>query len=235
LIVDTGMKILGLGVTGSSIIVVGEGKAVTWDIPAGHRASVVRANINDSLRTTVLSYSTPEPHTPEPYTPKSNTSGATPLEPCISISPDSNYIAIAWQPVGSSRGLNIYDTSTGECLTGAATQGLRPWFTTNGPKVWCESATDRVEGWLVVKDGESNSTKLEPQVGTAHPPGGFPWRSSGGYEVTSDWWVLAPSGKRLLWLPPPWRSLEKHRRWGGKILGLLHRGLAEAVILVLDK
>ena len=230
LIVDSAMKILGLGVTGSSIIVVDEGKVVTWDLPTGCRTSVARANINDSLRTTMLSYSTPEPHTPEPNAP-----GATPLEPCISISPNSHYIAIARQPVGNSTGLNIYDTSTGDYLTGVATQGLRPWFTPDGREVWCELTTGRVEGWSVVKDDESNSTKPEPQRGTAHPPGGFPWRSPSDYGVTSDWWVLAPSGKRLLWLPPSWRSLEGQRRWGGKIFGLLHRGLAEAVILMLDK
>jgi len=72
------------------------------------------------------------------------------------------------------------------------------------------------------------------KIGMDHPPEGFPWRSSCGYQVTGDWWVLGPGGKRLLMLPPPWQSFAVRRVWKGQFLALLHGGLSEAVILNLN-
>ena len=221
LTVDTGMEILGLRVTESTVCVVGEGKVVTWDIPTEDRALGARANINDSARTTMFNYS-PHPHPP--------------LVPYISISPDSNRIASVWDKTGGSESLNIYDVSTGKRLTGTTTtnQGFMPWFTPDGREVWCTEGHS-VEGWTITEDGESGLTKLEPLGPTAHPSGGFPWKSSRDYKITDSGWVLNSSGKRLLWLPNHWRSDEMYRMWSGRVLGLLHRGLPEAVILELDE
>ena len=77
---------------------------------------------------------------------------------------------------------------------------------------------------------------LEPSGGSvdpAHPPAGYPWGSSHGYQVTKDWWVRGPDGKRLLMLPPHWQSDAVRRVWKGQFLALLHRGLSEPVILEL--
>ena len=35
LTIDTGMEVLGLRMTGSTIVVLGAGKVVTWNLPAG--------------------------------------------------------------------------------------------------------------------------------------------------------------------------------------------------------
>ena len=72
------------------------------------------------------------------------------------------------------------------------------------------------------------------EVDIEHPPEGYPWGSSRGYQVASDWWILGLDGKRLLMLPPPWQSQDAVRQvWKGQFLALLHVGLSEPVILEL--
>jgi WD40 repeat protein len=221
LIVDTGMNILGLGITETTVLAVGGGKIVTWNLPATDRPTVAEVVINDRVRTTTFEYSAP---------------GVTPSGPCTSISPDSNRMAIAWRPLAGSNYLNIYDLTTGECLTGIATGGIGPWLAPDGCEVWC-TVNDSPAGWSISRDEDSNLTELEPLGVTTRPPAGFPWRSSGGYAITDDWWILSPSGRRLLLLPKFWRLPPEQlsRKWVGRFLGLLHRELPEAVILELDE
>jgi len=216
LIVNTGMEITGLRVTHNTVVIVGEGRVVTWNLPAGDCAFSARVNIHESVRATAFDYS------------------ATHLTRLMlqntSISPGFDRVAIAGygpDPLG------IYDVSTGERLACTATQGLMPWFTPDGREVWCMG--HNVEGWKIVKDSEFGVTKLEPLGPTTYPSGGIPCRSSRGYRVTDDWWVVSPSGKRLLWLPHDWRSDEMRRRWSGRYLGLLHGELPEPVILEFDE
>ena len=215
LVVNTGMKILGLRVTRSTIVVVGKGKVISWNLPVESCTLNARVDIDDSVCTTITSCS------PLPG----------PVLPCTSISPNLNYISTVHQ------GLHIYSVSTGEYLTGTTTpnQGYTPWFTQDECEIWCDIYGEGARGWSIIKDKESSSTKLEPLGSTVHPSGGFPWQSSCNHEVTSDGWVLSPSGKQLLWLPSQWRIKEIHRMWGGQFLGLLYSELPEAVILELDK
>jgi hypothetical protein len=217
LTVDTDMKVLGLRATGSAIVVIGEGKVVTWNIPAWDCAPDVRANINDCVRTAVFDYSPP----PHPT-----------LVPHASISPDFKHVAVTWNTRRKSHDLNVYDVSTGRCLTGATTWWATPWTTPSRREVLDGFSADR---WRVAEDNESDLTKLEPPRPTAHASGGSPWRSSRGYEVRPNGWILSPSGKRLFWLPHHWRSGETYRTWGGRYLGLLHRELPAAVILEFDE
>ena len=217
LIVDTGTKVLGLGVNGSTVVIVGEGKVVTWNLPAGDRSLCARANISDSVQTTMFDYSGPLPRQLVPYT---------------SISRAFNHFAATGDTVGESEGLNLYDIPTGKCLTGTVTRGHMPWFAPDGREVWCTDGYS-AKGWTITEDSGSGFTKLERLGPTTHPSGGFPWRSSRDYIVTHDGWVLNPSRKRLLWLPHGWRSDEKYRTWGGRFLGLLHRELPEIIILEL--
>ena len=221
LIVDTGMKILGLRMTGSTIVVVGGGKVVTWSIPAEDWAFNIKANIIDSILTTIFDYSPPV---------------FTILVPSTSISPDFNRIAVAGCTVEDSEGLNVYDVSTGKCVAETEIQGYMraPWFTPDGCEVWCMGDFS-TRGWTIVEESESDLTRLEPVELTAHPSGGFPWESSHGYTIMDDGWVLDSSGKRLLWLPHHWRSDETDRTWSGRFLGLLRCELPEAVILELDE
>jgi len=217
LIIDAGMGIIGLRVTWDTVVVVGgEGKVITWTMPTGDCTFNAQVNIDESVRATTFDYSGPH------YTRM--------MLPNASISP--SFDRVVAKSYGSDD-LSIYDMSTRECLASTATGGWIPWFTPDGHEVWCVGYN--VEGWSIVKDSESGVTKLEPLGLTTYPSGGVPCRSSRGYRVTDDWWVVSPSGKRLLWLPHDWRSSETSRRWSGRFLGLLHHELPEAVILELDE
>ena len=217
LIIDTGMEIYGLGVAGNNIVVVGNEKSVTWDLPPGDHVLDARVNVNDSVRTTIFDH------------PLSRG-----LSPLVSISPDLKYIAVVERQEWLDSSLNIYDVATGECLASAESPKLHmPWFTPDGREVWCSGFYgDLPTGWAIVRDSESSFHKLEELEPTQHPQGGYPWESSHNCQVTDDGWILGSSEKRLLWLPPHWRSGDQTSRvWDGRYLGFLHPGLPEVVVL----
>jgi len=215
LVVDTGMEICGLGVTGNTVIVIGYGKIVTWDLPTGNHALGVRANIHDSVRTVVFNHSAPPP---------------TKLH-SASISPDFNYIVITREASG---GLDIYDISTGKHLVGVtASYGHIPWFTQDGCEVW-SARLFPAEGWNIIKDGQSGVIGLERLLGVC-PPGRYPWRSSHGHNITNDGWIFNSRKKRVMWLPHYWRKYGRHWIWDGRFLALLDPGLPEPVIFELDE
>ena len=216
LVIDADMGILGLGLTQSTVVVIAEGEVVTWNLPAEDRVLRTRVDINDSVRTTAIDYST-----------RSHDSDVVVVAPHTSMSPDFNYVAITHDKSGGYMALNIYDVSTGKCLTGTRTDAEIPWFSPDGREVWCLGSSS-VERWRIVEDADSGLTKLEPLEPTADLPG-CPWKSPRGYRVRREW-VLDSSGKRLLWLPRRWRS-DCWRKWGGRFLGLLHTELSDAVIL----
>ena len=220
LIIDTGMKVHGLRVGGSTIVVVGEGKIITWDLPPANRILNSKANVDDSIRIT------PFDHPPfQPFTPR----------PTASVSPDLRRIAVVEGLGRTDSCLHLYDVPTGQRLA-FIPMGSEPspWFTTDGRQVWCVADSGESELWEIVEDSEPSGIGLEHQISTTHPPDGFPWRPSRGYSVTDGWWVLSSSGKRLLWLPPHWRSEGWNRMWGGQFLALLDRELPEPVILELE-
>ena len=211
LAVDTDMGVVCLGMTGSTLVVVGEEKIGTWDLPGGDCA--FDASINDGVRTTTLYHNRDAP-----------TRG--------SISTDFSRIAVLSGPAYRTY-LKIYDISTGRRLTSA--QAAYAWwagFTPNGREVWTASGDDLDKtGWKIVEDSRSGPIKLELRNGIVCPSGAFPWESRCGYEVTGDGWVLSAAQKRLLWLPHRWRSYWDHRMWSGRFLGLLQSELSEIVIL----
>ena len=207
LTIDANMEIYGLGVIGNTVVVIGHRKVTTWDLPAGYYVPGVRVGPEDSSRTIEL-------NDPSHYPPF-----------CASISPDSGYIALS-----DAVSLYIYRGSTGELLWKESTWGEVPWFSPDGRDVWRVGFRGRVEVWGV-SDGRKVS---QPPVDTEQPPEGFPWRSSLGYRVTNDWWIIDPDGKRLMLLPPPWQSSPVERVWKGRFLALLHSGRSEIVILELE-
>jgi hypothetical protein len=92
---------------------------------------------------------------------------------------------------------------------------------------------DEVDVWRV--GGKEDMLEyLGHTVDPEHPPEGCPWASSHGYQVTDDWWILGPDGKRLLMLPPLWQFKAMQHVWKGQFLALLHGGLSEPVILELE-
>ena len=129
LAVDTDMDVVCLGITRSTLIVVGK-KIITWDLPGGN--CTFNASINDSVRTTIL-----------------HLSGCTPTHG--SISPDFSRIAVLIGPLNLMH-LQIYDMSTGRCLTSARAACEPDWveFTRDGHEVWTTS-----KGWKIVEDSRS--------------------------------------------------------------------------------
>ena len=95
-----------LGVTGSTLIAVGDGKVAAWTIPTGDHVFDARMNINDSIRITILD---------QPGLPSGDLFGF------VSMSPGPNRIAIL-EGFRNPGYLRIYDMSTGGYL-GASERG----------------------------------------------------------------------------------------------------------------
>ena len=214
-VIDAGEDIYGIGITGSAIVVVCVGKVVTWDLPAGDDALNVGMNIDDSVQTNIdqrlMCIDSDQPH--------------------ISVSPDFNHIAIKQH----SLELCIFNLRAKELLAYVDSREVVPGFTLDGHIVWCAGYRGDLDRWRVTEDGTPQVTKLESLGSTDDPPEGFPWRSSHGYQVTGDGWILSSRGKRLLWLPHHWRSQGSFRKmWRGKFLALLHAELSEPVVLELE-
>ena len=207
LVVDTDMGVVCLGMTGNSLIVVGN-RIITWDLPGGDFA--FNASINDSVRTTIL-----------------HLHGCTPTYG--SISPDFSRIAVQIEPLPNLMYLQIYDMSTGRCLTSARAACEPDWveFTRDGHEVWTTS-----KGWKIVEDSGSGLIRLEPRDEILRPSGVLPpWELRWGHEVTGDGWVLSATGERLLWFPHRWRLQARRTAWSGRFFVLLQSELSDIVIL----
>ena len=137
LAIDTDMGVVCLGMTGSALIIVGEEKVVTWDLPDGDCA--FNASINDSIRTTILH------HSPGKFEH-------------MSISPDFSRIAVLSETRSCRTRLQIKDMSTGRCLTSDGVP-CTPWvgFTRDGGEVWTA-----FNGWKIVEDSGSGPIRLKP-------------------------------------------------------------------------
>ena len=213
LIIDTGIWIRGLGVTASTVMVVGDEKIITWDLPAGDCVLDAKANIHDSIRTIVFNH------------PASSSGWLY----HASISPNFDYVITI--RVSDYKILDVYDVSTGKHLVSTTSEGgYKPWFTRDGREVWSSR-----EGWKIVKDGKSDTIGLEPLGPNAKPSGGYPWQSSHGHDITDDGWILDSRRKRVMWLPHRWRIGERLQIWDGRFFGLLDGYLSEPVILELDE
>ena len=215
LTIDVGMEVYGVRVTGGSIVIIGDCKVVAWNLPTGSCVPGLRVGPEDSSWTTNLSS-------------QQDCSGII----HASASPDCDHVAFIMEnPINN---LCVYSVSTGELLSDhlLVTREIMSWFDQGGYNVWC--AKDQYSADTCRVGGVDT---LELQVHTAglkHPLPRYPCGSSHGYQVTDDWWVLGPDGRRLLMLPPPWASDLVCWMWKGQYLVLLYRGLSEPVILDLN-
>ena len=219
LIINVGMGVYGLRMGENTIVIVGEGKVITWNLPAGDCTPNLQVNINESVQTTTFN------HPPISCSQRG---------PAISVSPNLCHIAIVEIKKGEidSSHLHLYDVTTGQCLGSVPiSSGNTPWFTLDGGEVWCVTIYNTADRWKIVKGGGSTINQLEHVGSITHPPDGFPWNPSDGYEVMYDRWVFNPSRKLLLWFPPNWQLFGCYRVWAGQFLALLHNGLPEALIL----
>jgi hypothetical protein len=220
LVIDTGIGVLCLRVTGSTVVVAGGGKAAAWKLPADNLSLKARANIDDAIRTTTFDHPGRSSDLLETQASES------------AISPTLDRIATIVYPELAPAELNLYDASTGKHLTSTLPNAFtsKLHFSQDGREIW--PASPKVcNGWKIVEDSKSGVTELEPLSPTARPSLVYPWQSSRGCEVREDGWVLGPTQKRLLWLPPRWRSHDSNRAWNGRFLGIGHGELSEVVIL----
>jgi len=217
LTIDAGMKVYGLRIFGDTVVVEGSYEFVTWKLPEGESVFGIALSAKDSVSTIAFEMM------------RSMELQST------SISPDLLQVATRGADFGVSQApqLFIYDVPTGGVLAKIPMPGDMVWFSQDGNQVWCDGGAGEEEGWQVVKSDGSMKVSLDP-LPIGNPPEEYPWRSSRGYAVTDDGWVLSFEGKRLFWLPPDWRSQEKGTRvWSGQYLVLLHNTLPKPVILKL--
>ncbi|KAF9643298.1 YVTN repeat-like/Quino protein amine dehydrogenase [Thelephora ganbajun] len=221
--IDAGMAVSAVGVAGRVVVVVcvGWGKIFTWNLPAGNDVLNPRATLKDSVLTTVLGCP------PTPFGKKRP----------ISVSPDLRRIAMA-VPYENDRNhqefFHLYDVATGNLLASElVSRQFDIIFTPDGREVWSVAHTNHLSGWKIIEDSESNFIRLEHRQ--PESADWSPWRSSRDYQVTDEGWVLNPSGKQHLWLPPSWRLVPRNRRWSGRFLMLLDSKLPEPVILELEE
>ena len=213
LTVHTDTEIYGLRVTENTVVVEEWDRFVVWKLPVGEDAV---ARPEDCVMTK-----------PSEFQRLSRPQSA-------SFSPDCLWTAVRGT-VGDMgvRSLSIHDVSTGTLLAWTFAAGDMAWFSRNGSQVWCDGEVGKEQGWQVLTGNATAEVRLNP-LPIGNPPEGYPWQSSRGCTVTDDWWVLDPQGKRLLWLPPCWRSHDRRTRvWSGPYLVLLHNSLPRPVILKL--
>ena len=219
LTIDTGMEVYGLRVFGDTVVVEGRMEFVTWILPVGDSVPGAVTSVESSIRRTTV-------RTPRRMQPQS-----------ASISPDFLLIAARGSVcrVTDAAPLSVRKVSTGEALAMIPAAGDMTWFSQDGSQTWCDGEVGEEQGWRVLKDNGSTQAILDP-LPIGNPPEGYPWRSSRGFTVTDDGWILGPGGERLLWLPPRWMSYERRTRvWSGSYLALLNSTLTEPVILKLEQ
>ena len=212
LTIDTSIEVYGLRAVNNTIVVIGGEKAITWNLPGGNSHPTARMTIEDSTRT--INFRDADHST---------------RAIAASISIDFQYIALSWHD-DKENFLDVYCTSTGRNLCVETEWKVALWFAPDGHNIWCadengaevititQDALDYNETWADIEDGSC------------------PWGPSRGYGVTDDGWILGGGGKRLLMLPPLWRSPRSGDQvWNGQFLALLHGGLPEPVILELEQ
>jgi hypothetical protein len=225
LIIDMDTEVYATRVIENTAFIFSNAKISTWNIPIRGGDGDHRADVSNSMFTTSLKVSD-RPNSPY-------------LDPgwyddpeiiAASISPDAQYIAV----LGKNH-LETYDMATGNHLHFNWLWRAPPvWFIPDGNESWYIYTRYRIERMAVGNDGEYHLTEVEDEQLTRNLPRRYPWKSTLGYEVTGDGWILSPNGRHLLWLPYHWQLDEESRKWDGCYLALSHGGLPEPVILDLQ-
>ena len=220
LTIATSMGVYGLRIIKDSIVVIGDRKAITWNLPGGNVFPDGRMDVEDSIQTVNFG----------------GGGGRFINESTIaaSMSLDFHYIAILRNFVTGGL-LHLHDASRGQWLACAVVEewGRPLWFTPDGIKICYALCGKGVEVVTITCDSLPGDPIMIPPTDIEAESWGCPWGTSSGYQVTDDGWVLGADRKRLLMLPPPWQSYTEKRVWNGRFLALLHGTLSEPVILEL--
>ena len=208
--IDAGMEVYGLRAFGKTIAVIGQEKLIAWDLPGGAVLPGARMGVEESVRTITLN----------------------PIEPrwpviAASASLDFGYVALVYD---GAHVMDVYNTIRQDRLRYSVSSGAL-WFLPQGNDI----------GFVSYGKGEAQIINFLNDQEDRIPIGdieygqwGCPYGSSSGYRITDDGWIITPSRKRLLMLPPHWHPEMIRRVWNGKFLALLHGALPEAVILELE-
>lgn len=183
MVIDTGTRICGLRITEDEVIIVGDGKVVTWGLPARNCAFNKKKDAYNSVQTTQF-----EPSAPIEQLP-------------ASISLNLKYVAFGDTQNFPER-LYIYSRHSGKKLAATVSDGGLPGFIPSGCKVWCSTVDGGVNQWEIIEENESDAVRLEQQGKYIEPQSGFPWHSSYEYQVTDNGWILCSNGKGLVATPP---------------------------------
>jgi WD40 repeat protein len=210
LTIDTSIPVYGLRPIGNAIVVVGDEKFIVWNLPGGNFVPDARMNIGDSALATGF---------------RKRDSG---IVTAASISLDFQYIALGGVGEGNLW-LDVYCTSTGQKFRSTAAVH-KLGFAPGERDIWCY-CSEEVHAFTITQHSLDYTRTV---AGVDYGSWGCPWGSSDGYEVTDNGWILGVGGKRLLLLPPLWRSGPDDRVWNGKFLVLLHPTLHEPVVLELE-
>jgi len=211
LTIDAGTKVYGLRVNGNNTITVaGDQEVVTWDLPTGDRIPDAKAAREDSTQIIHLD-------------PGSISGGIL----WALIFPSSSHVVTITLHFPFGMRLYIHDASTGEQIFEGKPAGNKYFFAPDGRNLLIYGSRKG----LSISSGGRVEEWDEVDVETV---GGYPWKSSRGYQITNDWWILDPEGRRLLMLPAAWQfPWEEERVWKEQFLTLLHHELPEPVILEL--
>ena len=211
--IDTGMDVYGLRVIGETIAVIGGTKVTGWNLPGDIASPGARMGIEDSIRAIRFWWGSESPLV------------------AGSVSFDFGHIAVILGS-GEFGRLEVY-TATGQRLRDSSPAMFNSlWFLPDRPGIGLVVDGNRGQVQLITTEGALEGRT--PIGDIENGQWGCPHGSSRGYKVTNDGWIISPSRKRLLMLPPQWRAQTGRRVWNGQFLGLLHGTLPEAVILELE-
>ena len=210
LTIDASMDVYGFRVVENTVIVIGDGRIITWNLPEGNSLPHTRVGLENSTRMTYFS---------------DESQDDTIASPAF---PDPHHIAFPQRNPRDhdSKTLHIYCSLTGRLIfTFRYVSATSSLFHFGKNEISYPAGSG-----LLGKYGftEAGLGEYFAFAGTPASPG--PWKSH-GFEVTEDGWVICPDGKRLFMLPPPWRSKGNQRIWHGQFLALLHATLPQPIIL----
>ena len=209
LTIDAGVGAKGLGVGEDTIVVIGDREVITWKLPGrGFPPGVTMSVVNSTQKIVLNSH--------QGWKAMSGL-----------ISPDFRYIVA----MVDLRTWHVYSATTGDFLGDFLSGNTGLWFTPDGHNIGDVIAENKATIWKIATEGAVEM--LSSNVDIEQGQWGCPYNSSCGYRITDDGWVIGPGGKRLLILPPLWRSqsVAKEWKWSGKFLALLHGVLPEPVVI----
>ena len=191
---------------------IGEGKATTWKLPGRTFPPGATMDIADSTQTIFL--------------PGSDRGG---FRVAALISPDFGYIIVSASPLE----YQIHSAITGESFGNFSSQRGHIWSIPDGHHIGDLHFDDDAEIWKITAEGTAELSARGIDISEGR--WGCPYAPSRGYRI-ADGWVFGRSRRRLLILPPLWRSQSvfQERKWSGQFLGLLRGALPEPVIIDLE-